>query len=1018
MIYDSNRKEKNLDKNLFKSPSAEYRGTPFWAWNCDLKKDELLRQIDIFKEMGLGGFHMHVRTGMSTEYLSDEFMSLIKACTDHAKEKNMLAWLYDEDRWPSGAAGGIVTKDINMRQRYLRFTPNVNITINEDKHKLIARFDIVLDKNKCLHSYKLLEKGEKAEGCEWLVLREISDNSPWFNGQAYVDTLNHKAIEKFIDVTYKPYEKAVGHEFGKTIPAIFTDEPQFSHKTVLPYADSLTDVTLPWTDDLDDTYTAKYGESIIPYLPELLWDLPDGQPSVVRYRYHDHVCDRFTEAFADTCGKWCDDHGIALTGHMMEEDSLYQQTHALGEAMRSYRSFGIPGIDMLCKEFLYSTAKQCQSTVHQYGRTAMLSELYGVTGWDFDFRDHKLHGDWQAALGVTVRVPHLSWVSMHGNAKRDYPASIHYQSSWYKEYSYVEDHFARVNTALTRGKPIVKVGLIHPIESYWLHFGPEENTNLVRSAMEDNFKNVTQWLLRGSIDFDYISESLLPAQCEKASAPIKVGKMEYDVIIVPECETLRSTTLERLEDFKAAGGKLIFMGDAPKYEDAVISERGKKLYAISDQISFNRSALLASLNEYRTIDVRYTNGALSSDLIHQIRRDENGVWLFLSHCDEPYNKDISTCKEYNIKIHGMFTPELWDTMSGDVLPVNFRYVGEDTVVTVSLYDYDSALIFFKDGKYTNSLTPPATLTFQKLTTAPQCVRYTLSEPNVLLLDKARYSLDGGEFEDEEEILRLDSKLRMRVGLPMRVSSVVQPWAIEKRTPRWSITLEYTINSDIDVKAPILALEDPEFAQITFNGEPVEYKDLGFYTDISIRKTALPTIKRGKNILTIKLPFDERTDVECCYILGDFGVMVEGSKPKICELPKTLYFDRLDKQGLPFYGGVVGYEIPFDLDEDANVYLQTMHYRAAVMTVEVDGKKVDTIAYPPYTANLGKLCAGKHTACINAYISRHNCFGNIHCADNKFRWLGPNSWRTEGTHWTYEYRLLPEGIITTPILYKS
>ncbi len=70
--------------------------------------------------------------------------------------------------------------------------------------------------------------------------------------------------------------------------------------------------------------------------------------------------------------------------------------------------------------------------MHQYGREAMMSELYGVTDWDFDFRGHKFHGDWQAALGVTLRVPHLSWVSMAGEAKRDYPASINYQVPWYK----------------------------------------------------------------------------------------------------------------------------------------------------------------------------------------------------------------------------------------------------------------------------------------------------------------------------------------------------------------------------------------------------------------------------------------------------------------------------------------------------------------------------------------------------------------------------------------------------------
>lgn len=67
---------------------------------------------------------------------------------------------------------------------------------------------------------------------------------------------------------------------------------------------------------------------------------------------------------------------------------------------------------------------------------------------------------------------HLVWVSMAGEAKRDYPVAIGYQSPRYWEYPLVEDHFALLNTALTRGWPLVRVGIIHPIEFYRLCFGP------------------------------------------------------------------------------------------------------------------------------------------------------------------------------------------------------------------------------------------------------------------------------------------------------------------------------------------------------------------------------------------------------------------------------------------------------------------------------------------------------------------------------------------------------------------
>ena len=122
---------------------------------------------------------------------------------------------------------------------------------------------------------------------------------------------------------------------------------------------------------------------------------------------------------------------------------------------------------------------------------------------------------------------------MKGEAKRDYPASINYQSPWCKEYKTVEDHFARVNTAMTRGKAAVRVGVIHPIESYWLHWGPESQTGLIREQMEERFQNVTRWLLFGSCDFDYIDESLLPGLCTEAGKPVVVLELARCVPLLP-----------------------------------------------------------------------------------------------------------------------------------------------------------------------------------------------------------------------------------------------------------------------------------------------------------------------------------------------------------------------------------------------------------------------------------------------------------------------------------------------------
>ena len=1017
MIYDRNKATEKLSDALFKAPGSEYRGTPFWAWNCKLDKDELLRQIDVFEEMGLGGFHMHVRTGMETEYLGQEYMGLIRACVDYAKEKDMLAWLYDEDRWPSGAAGGIVTKDRRYRQRYLLFTCDEGYAPTEADEFLVARFDVQLNENGTLAAYRRLADGEEAVGRCWYVWREISRNDPWYNGQAYLDTLNPDAVKKFIEVTHEAYLREVGDEFGKTVPAIFTDEPQFCRKQTLAFADSRQRVQLPWTDRIPEAFVAKYGYDLLNKLPELLWDLPEGQVSLARYHYHDLVAELFATAFADQCGDWCEKNGVALTGHMMEEPTLKSQTAALGEAMRSYRGFHIPGIDMLCSRLEYTTAKQAQSAVHQYGRPGMMSELYGVTGWDFDFRGHKLHGDWQAALGVTVRVPHLSWVSMKGNAKRDYPASISYQSSWYKEYSTIEDHFARVATAMTRGVPMVRVGVIHPVESYWLHWGPAEQTELVRSAMDERFSNVCSWLLRGSVDFDFISESLLPEQCPKASAPLQVGKMAYDVVIVPECETLRSTTLERLEAFRQAGGKLIFMGEAPKYENAVPTDRGAMLYAASDRVSFSRSALLSALEPYRHLEIRSSTGAYSNTLIHQLRRDNTGVWLFVSHCEEPRNVDIPTGDTYRISLAGTYAPKLYDTATGEIKPLAYRVESGKTVVEMVLYDYDSALIFFEDAPDAVTVTVPAPERKARLPLAQPAAKvpYSLSEPNVYLLDMCYPALDDGPFEALEEVLRADEQFRKRLGMPDRRQNVVQPWAIEKAPTTHTMTLKFEVESDILVEDAVLALEDADIAEITVNGALLAEKvDVGYYTDLSIRKLQIPPIQPGKNVITVKLPLGPRTDIENCFLLGSFGVSWQGRERRIVALPDALAFDDIARQGLPHFGGAVTYHLEVEVPEAGELFVRTPHYRAAVLTLALDGKRTGTLVYPPYEASLGAVTVGKHRVDITAYISRANSFGTLHHADRLRFYNDPQSWFTSGALWTYEYRLREEGLISTPI----
>lgn len=1040
MLYKKNQTSK-LDKELFQNPTSEYRGTPFWAWNCKLDQKELEWQLEILKKMGFGGAHMHVRTGMATSYLSDEYMALIKACVEKCKKEEMLAWLYDEDRWPSGAAGGLVTKEEKYRGRYLLFTPfaygqtegprlNLGSQANgsrSEKGQLIGRYDVELDQAGYLKNYRLLQDGEEASHECWYAYLEKMSEDPWYNNQTYVNTLDKEAMDRFIEITYESYNRTIAEDFDNAVPAIFTDEPQFPHKSTLKYATEKKDVNLPWTDDLPVTYGEAYdGEDLMAGLPELIWDRADGQASVIRYHYHDHVCERFANAFADNCGKWCAEHNLALTGHMMEEPTLKSQTAALGEAMRSYRGFGLPGIDMLCARLEYTTAKQTQSAVHQYGREGMLSELYGVTNWDFDFRGHKLHGDWQAALGVTIRVPHLSWVSMAGEAKRDYPASINYQSPWWDQYAVVEDHFARVNTAMTRGKAVVKVGVIHPIESYWLHWGPAEATALVRNNMDSNFQNLTDWMLFGGIDFDFISESLLPELCSAGSAPLKVGQMDYDVILVPECETLRSTTLERLEGFVEAGGKLIFAGEIPSLEDARPSKRSKELAKKAECIQFTKRAVLEAMRPVRQVEIM-CDGELTENLLYQMRQDKEGKWLFIAHGREPYNKDISTCQNIRIRVSGSYQVTVYNTMTGETEGIKQERNGVYTDIYSTMYDYDSLLLWLepvcdaKEAVCAEDAGVEATGAEKAVPCnirIPATVPYTLSEPNAVLLDQAEYALDGGQWQPVEEILRLDDACRDQLGWPSRKQSVAQPWVIEEEPVTHTVSLRFHISSEISYEGAQLAIEDAERVQITFNGEAVESAVNGWYVDKSIKTVALPVIKSGDNVLEVVIPFGKRTNVEWAYLLGTFGVEVNGRDVRIIAARKEIAFGSITNQGLPFYGGNITYHVPVQTNGGI-LSVRSSQYKGAMQSVKLsDGcgrcsTEEIPVIYPPYTATFEAVAAGEYTLDITLYGHRRNGFGPVHMTDLEDRWIGPRAWRTEGEKWCYDYRICEEGILTTP-----
>jgi hypothetical protein len=1018
----------SLDPELFVHPPSEYRGAPFWAWNAKLEIPVLLEQMENLRRMGFGGVHTHPRTGLDTPYLSEAFMDCIRACLAKAEADGMRLYLYDEDRWPSGFAGGLVSREERFRGRHILFTPvsyKENGIPNGDRPsyvkavrtangRLLAAYDIVLNRDGTLESYRTVGEDETVRGKKWYAYLESDLPHSWYNNQTYIDTLNPEAVKRFLELTHELYKKAVGSSFGKTIPSIFTDEPMYTYKFCLAFPDSLEDAVIPWTENFAASYQEEYGEDILARLPEIFWELPGGL-STARYRYHNHATDLFVRAFADTYGEWCDRNSILLTGHLMREPTLKSQNGAVGEAMRSYRAFGLPGVDMLANKYEYTTVKQAQSASCQYGREGVLSELYGITSWSFDFRDHKLQGDWQAALGVTLRVPHLSFYSMAGEAKRDYPASINYQSPWFKEYPLVEDHFARVNTALTRGKPLISTAVIHPIESFWLRYGPSSQTGPEQERLDRHFADVTQWLLFGAIDFHYISEALLPSQCGRAANPLKVGAMAYDTVIVPACETLRSTTVERLKVFRQKGGSLIFMGHIPGLVDAAPSGSVLELAQKSICIPFEKVSLMRALEPVRRVSFFLATGETASRYVHQLRADGDCCWLFIAQGKPPSGRDVAATEELKIVLKGSFAVEEYNTLTGKIQAVPVFIKDGQTILKHDFYPQDSLLLRLVKSQNPQPVAETRKPVQGEYVPMPSVVGVSFEEPNVLLLDRAEFALDGEPYAPAAELLQADNLLRERLGLPMRQGSIAQPWLVAAKPASHRVRLRFVVESAVELDSVMLAGEGLSVSDVVWNGGKAGAVRPGYYVDRSIEKLALGKLKKGANSLEVSFPFGERTNVEWYYILGDFGVCLKGKTAVISGAVHELAFGDICPQGLPFYGGNLSYHIPLPKEFAGRlVSLRVPHYRGPLLGVYAAGKRQGTIAFAPYTINFRVPEQGNsETVDIVLFGNRVNSFGAVHMVTDGPRYLAPQAWRTRGDAWSDEYVLEPAGILSSP-----
>ena len=1015
-------------QDIFSHPSSAFRGKPFWAWNGKLREEELRRQIRIFKKMGLGGGFMHSRVGLATEYLSDEWFKMVEACIDEARKTGLEAWLYDEDRWPSGAAGGIVTKDHRFRQKRLVLTISDPRSAALDGREL-AVFLARVDRDTATEVRRVepqqLERAGERESVLIFRVRE-AEESPWYNGQTYLDTLSADAVRRFIEVTHEAYAERVGEYFGSIVPGIFTDEPNYGG---FSFGDGGGEA--PWTDDLPSVFRDRYGYDILDHLPEIFFRVDGRAFSKARLNYRDCITHLFVRSFAEQIGRWCEEHELLFTGHVLAEETLTSQTSVIGSAMRFYEFMQAPGIDILRGEILQreggvkpelATAKQCSSVKHQLGRRWMLSELYGCTGWHFTLAEHKAVGDWQAALGVNLRCQHLSLYTMEGQAKRDYPASISFQSPWWRDYPVVEDYFARVGVLLTVGEPVRDVAVIHPIESAWgLYCGRVGEIEELRQ-LEISFEKLQSILLRNHVDFDYVDEEMA-SRLASVDGGLVVGRARYRAVIVPPMATMRSTTLALLDQLINSGVPVIFVGKvAPLVDgersDAVLSLAGRaESCDLAEQLLVNELSKVKSL---RRVSIRTADGSEYGDSLYMLRHDESSGLHVLFVC---HTRQDRSSGPLEVKVPAKGQVQEWDASTGEIFLAEYEETKDGVVIRTELPPYGSRLFVVDQQPKEGLERRPSWSEIRRTEVSQEDWPILRDEPNAFPLDVAEFSIGGGEWQGPLEILKVDDAIRRAMGLPERGGRMVQPWAREKRErPVTQVRLVFRFDVEKLPSGPChLVMERPDRFRIRINGNELDPdEDEGWWIDTSFKRLRVPAayLRTGENRVELEIEYGPEDGLESLYFCGEFGVKWRRRRPVVTDLPNSLKLGDWTEQGFPCYSGSITYRATFaeDIGEGERLFVEVPSWEGTLIKIRVNGSPATPLAWPPYEADVTEyLQPGENHLEVEVVSSRRNLLGPLHYTVKYPDWTGPDRFKTTGELWTDDYVKVPYGLMAPPVL---
>jgi hypothetical protein len=999
----------------FREPSREYTTAPFFVWNAEITKAEIDNYMTGFKNAGSSQVFIHPRPGLITEYLSENWFELYQYTVEKGKELGMDVWIYDENSYPSGFAGGHVPDEMpesfNQGQG-LKMTKFETLPDTCDKYYLCLKEEngIFTD----ITSSLTAEKGKT--GKYLLFSKTYYTKSDWFGGFSYVDLLYPGVTQKFIQVTMEGYEKYLGTEFGKTIPGTFTDEPEIHSPG-----------GIRWTPDLFEVFMKQWKYDLKTQLPSLYEEVGDWKK--VRHNYTQTLLQLFIDRWAKPWYAYCEEKGLKFTGHYWEHE--WPNMRQGGDNMAMYAWHQVPSIDMLFNQWDDSTSKaqfgnvravkELASAANQTGRQRKLSETYGGSGWELTFTDMKRNGDWEYALGVNLMNQHLTYFTLSGARKYDYPPSFDYHEPWWNNYKYLNDHYARLSLALSSGRQINDILILEPTTSSWLYDSyAKRSTKTVEIGQ--TFQSFVTKLEKLQVEYDLGSENMIKDLGSISKGKFIVGQANYSrVVIPPMTENLDLPTFRLLKKFVSGGGTLIVFS-VPTLIDGYLSEELKEFFnKKSENIIVADRLTSESVSKYfQNQDLKFSDIA-GGTLYHHRRMLADGQLLFL------VNSNLTETMTGSLETKGKDAVEV-NTLSGEIYGYPNQQSGENISLSYSVPPAGSLLLFIPVSGKTNYQLPARS---QKLNPVPASspVSVTRNEENALMIDFCDIEVGNELTKDLHTYYAADKVYKyygFKNGNPWNTSVQFKTNIVDRDTfgvnTGFTATYHFSVKGKFDVSAIKAIVERTHIWTVTVNGTEVKPEEGKWWLDRSFGVFNIGTlVKTGDNTITLKVsPMKIHAEAEPVYIVGDFSVK-PAEKGWFIEAPATGYsVGSWKTQGLPFYSWGVTYSKEFNIEITEGTWEVGLgKWNGTMAEIFVNGQAATVIAFPPYNSDItGLIKPGINKIDVKVIGSLKNLLGPHH-NNPKPGLVSPGSWRNVRAYPAgKDYQMIDYGLYEDFILYKG